>query len=204
MLSMNIQDKSLKTFREILGELNSMFELEGPFGKRIVGVIGGQAKVKSVDELLQKLAKIDGKNETASQILDASRIVGKKHLLHATRLALIAHATGKNFAQSLDIELLCWVAGLRQIEQALGRVGVHEGERSVALLTIGNSREQVRHTQEEALDRLKIKRDDEVLEVTPEKAPDLIKAFSIHERELEAAGLDELILERVALLSLQH
>jgi KEOPS complex subunit Cgi121 len=204
MLSMNIQDKSLKTFREILGELNPMFELEGPFGKRIVGVIGGQAKVKNVDELLQKLAKIDGKNETISQILDASRIAGKKHLLHATRLALIAHATGKNFAQSLDIEFLCWVAGLRQIEQALKRVGVHEGERSVALLIIGNSREQVQHTQEEALDRLEIKRDDEVLEITPEKTPDLIKAFSIHERELEAAGVDELILERVALLSLQH
>ncbi|MEA1905163.1 MAG: KEOPS complex subunit Cgi121 [Candidatus Hadarchaeota archaeon] len=181
-----------------------MFELEGPFGKRVVGVIGGQAKVKNVDGLLQKLAKIDGENETTSQILDAPRIAGKKHLLHATRLALIAHATGKNFAQSLDIELLCWITGLRQIKQALERVGVHEGEHSVALLTIGNSLEKARRAQEEALDRLEIKRDDEVLEITPEKTSDLIKAFSIHEQELETASVDELILERVALLSLQH
>lgn len=181
-----------------------MFELEGSFGKRVVGVTGGWAKVKNVDELLQKLAKIDGKNRTTSQILDASHLAGKKHLLHATRLALIAHASGKNFAQSLDIELVCWIAGLRQIEQALKRVGIHEGKCSVALLTIGNSHEQVRHTQEEAVDRLEIKQDDEVLEVTPEKTSDLSKTFSIHKRELEAASVDELILERVALLSLQH
>ncbi len=181
-----------------------MFELEGPFGKRFVGVAGGQVKVRNIDELLQKLAKIDGKNKTISQTLDASRIAGKKHLLHAAHLALIAHATGKNFAQSLDIELLCWVAGLRQIEQALERVGVHKGELSVALLTIGNSREQVRRTQEEALYRLEIKRDDKVLEVTPEKTSDLSKTFSIHERELDVTSVDELILERVALLSLQH
>lgn len=181
-----------------------MFELEGPFGKRVIGIIGGHMKVKNTNDLFQKLAEIGGRNRTISQIFDASSIAGKGHLLHAARLALIAHATRKSFAQSLDIELVCWTAGLRQIERALKRVGIRRGERSVALLTIGNSHKQVRRAQMEVTKKLGIKKDDKVLEITPNRNRDLVKIFSIHERELEAASVGELILERVSLLSLQR
>ena len=200
---MNIQDESLKTFREISGA-EPMFRLEGPFGKRIVGMSGGWAEIRNVDKILRKLSEIDKRNGTTSQILNASRVAGKKHLLHATRLALIAQVTGRNFTQSLDIELICWIAGLRQIERALERVGIHEGEHQVALLTVGKSKEQVQHAQEEALKQLGIRRNDSVLGETPEKIRELAKAFSISKHELETAGVGELVLERVSLLSLQQ
>jgi len=181
-----------------------MFELEGSFGKRVVGIIGGRVKIRNINELLRKLAEIDRENRTTSQIFDASRVAGKIHLLHAAHLALAARATGKGFAQSLDIELICWVAGLRQIERALKRVGIRRGEQSVALLTIGDAHQQVQCAQREIVKRLEIRRDDKVLEITSDKSGDLIRSFSIREQELKTASVSELILERVALLSLQH
>lgn len=95
------------------------FELKGPFGKRIVRVAGGRGTVLNTDKFIQTLAAIDKVRGTTSQVFDALRVVGVEHLVHAARLALIAHVTKRNFASSLGIELICWVAAERQIERAL-------------------------------------------------------------------------------------
>lgn len=184
-------------------DVDIVFELNGTFGKRMIGVVGGGATVDDVDELLKKLARIDRKHGTVSQIFDASRIAGKEHLLHAARLALIAQATGKNFASSLNIELVCWVAGERQINRAFGKVGVREGSMAVAVLTIGKTRAAVKRAQEDFVRELQIKRDDDVVEFVPKKTSALLKVFSIPKRELEIADIQKLVLERIALLSLQ-
>ena len=180
-----------------------MFELRGTFGKRAIGVAGGRMTVDDVDELLEELARIDSKRGTVSQIFDASRIAGKEHLLHAARLALIAQATGKNFASSLNIELACWVAGERQINRAFGKVGVRKGSMAVTVLTIGKTRFAVKCAQSDVVRELHIKRDDDVVEFVPKKIAALLKVFSIPKRELEIADIRKLVLERIALLSLQ-
>jgi len=181
-----------------------MFELRGAFGKRAIGIAGGEITVDEVDELLEELARIDRKHGTVSQIFDASRIAGREHLLHAARLALIAQATGWNFASSLNVELACWVAGERQIDRAFGKVGVHRGCMAVAVLTIGKTRSVVKRAQADILRELRIERDDNVVEFAPEKIASLLKVFSIPKRELKIAEIRKLVLERIALLSLQR
>lgn len=178
-----------------------MLKLEGPFGERFADVVGGQVKVKAAARLLEKLAEIDGRVGTTSQIFNASRIAGKAHLVHAANLALTARATGRNLAGSLNIEFVCWAAGLRQIDRALTRVGLQKNTKTVALLVVGATEEEVRKAREEALRELGIGRDDRVLEVGPEKIPSLAEAFSISEREQEVADIQKLVLERVALLA---
>lgn len=181
-----------------------MFELKGTFEKRAISIAGGRATVDNIDEIFKKLASVDRKHETVSQIFDASRIAGKGHLLHGARLALIAHATGKNFASSLNIELACWVAGERQINRALEKVGIHKGNRAVAILTVGETPSGVRRAQADILRGLQIKRDDNVIELAPKKIAALLKIFSIPKRELDIADVQKLVLERIALLSLQR
>ncbi len=181
-----------------------MFELKGAFGKRVVGVVGGRVSVSDVDEFLGKLAKADRKNRTTSQAFDASGIAGKEHLVHAARLALTAHAAKRNFASSLNIELVCWAAAERQIARAFEKVGVHEGSKGLAILTLGGSRVQVRRVLVSICRELGIERDDGVLELTREKVSNLCKVFSISEDELKIASIQKLVLERAALLALER
>lgn len=181
-----------------------MFELKGAFGKRAVGVMGARAEVRDVDAMLKTLSAIDEKAHTVGQIFNADRIAGKEHLIHAARLALYAQAMRTGFAGSLNIELVCWASGLRQIAQAFERVGLRKGCRQVAILTIGNTREVVKRAQAKILQELCVKRDDKVIDITPKKIPALMKTFNITKRELKIADVQKLVLEKVALLSLQR
>ena len=181
-----------------------MYELRGPFGRRIVGVIGGRSAVENVDELLRRLKKVDGENETISQVFDASRIAGEEHLIHSARFALIAHAVGENFASSLNVELLCWVAAERQIARAFEKVGLREGSETMAILVLGASRPKVKKAVLDVCRELSIARKDNVLELTREKNSKLVKIFSISKEELKIAPVQKLVLERVALLALER
>jgi len=181
-----------------------MLELKGAFGKRVVGVIGARAEVQDVDAVLKTLSTIDEKVHTVSQIFNADRIAGKEHLIHAAKLALDARATCTGFAGSLNIELVCWASGLRQIAKAFERVGLHKGCRQVAILTTGNTREVVKRVQTKILRDLRVERDDRVIDITPKKIPVLMKTFNITKRELKIADIQKLVLEKVALLSLQR
>ena len=183
--------------------VSGMFELRGTFGKRVVGVVGGRASVNDVDEFLRKLAKIDKENRTTSQAFDTSSIAGKEHLVHAARLAVIAHATEKNFASSLNIELVCWAAAERQITRAFEKVGLHKGSEDLAILTLGDSRARVRQALVNICRKLGIERDDGVFELTREKISKLLKVFSISKDKLKIAPIQKLVLEQTALLALE-
>lgn len=178
------------------------FELRGPFGKRVISVWGGKRVVNNVDEIIRELAKIDRRRGTTSQAFDASRVAGAEHLVHAARSALIAHTTKHNFASTLNIELVCWVAAERQIGRAFEKVGVRRGSGELAILNIGTSPGQVKAAMAEIFRRLSIERDDAVLELRRAKFPALRKTFSIAQKELKVASLGKLILERIALLAL--
>lgn len=181
-----------------------MYELRGTFGKRVVGIAGGRLANKGIDETLDGLARIDRSYGTVSQIFDASRIAGKDHLLHAARLSLIAEATGKKFASSLSIELACWAAAERQIVRAFGKVGVHKGTGEIVILTLGKTRMAVKKSIEDFSRELLVERDDDAVELTPEKIPTLLEIFSIPKDELEISDIQKLVLERIALLRLQR
>jgi KEOPS complex subunit Cgi121 len=181
-----------------------LFELKGAFGKRIVGVMGARVDTQDIDAMLKTLAVIDKRSQTTCQIFDADRIAGEEHLVHAAKLALTAQATHLNFADSLNIELVCWVSGLRQIARAFDRVGVRKGCSHVAVLTVGKDREDVKRAQMETLRRLNLDRDDKVLDVNSKKISVLMKVFDISKKELQIAPIEKLVLEKVALLSLQR
>ncbi len=181
-----------------------MYELRGPFGKRVVGVVGGRATVENVDELLKGLKKVDGENETISQVFDASCVADVEHLVHSARFALVAHATGRNFASSLNIELLCWAAAERQIARAFEKVGLREGSETMAILVLGASRPRVKKALLDVCRELGVVREDSVLKLTREKTSKLVEIFLISEEELKIASVQKLVLERVSLLALER
>lgn len=180
-----------------------MWELRGAFGERVAGAAGGTLRVKDVNQVLEMAAGIDSRCGTTSQLFDASRIAGKAHLAHAARSALIAHATGRGFASSLAIELVCWAAAERQIRKAFEKVGLREGTVEVAVITLGASRAQVERALADIIRELRVERDDSVLELKGAKVKGILGAFGISGGELGIAEPEKLVLERISLLALQ-
>lgn len=180
-----------------------MLELEGSFGKQILEITGGHIRVDDEKNVIETVGEISKNHGVVSQVFDAEHIAGREHLIHAVRLALIALESGENFADSPNIELVCWVAGTRQIDRAVELVGIRGETTKVALIVLGLSREKVEQVTREISQELQIDEDEEVLDITPEKSEFLKEVFSISDAQLEAADLEELVLERIALLSLQ-
>jgi tRNA threonylcarbamoyladenosine modification (KEOPS) complex Cgi121 subunit len=152
--------------------------------------------------VIRKLEKIDRMRGTVSQVFDASSIAGPKHLIHAARLAIAARDSGRGLADSLKMDLVCWVAGERRIGEALRKVGLQPDGREIAFLVVGDSTQRVRAALADIF-KLGIKRDDKLLELSPKKGKKLKQRFLISQKELDIAPIGDLVLERVALLSLE-
>lgn len=152
--------------------------------------------------IIQKLEEIDRMRGTVSQVFDASSIAGPKHLIHAARLAITAGDSGRGLADSLKMDLVCWVAGERRIGEALRKVGLRPDGREIAFLVLGDSTQRVRAALTDIF-KLGAKRDDKLLELSPKKGKKLKQRFLISQKELDIAPIGDLVLERVALLSLE-
>ncbi len=180
-----------------------MIEVKGNFGKRFIDIYGGKSEKIQIEKALEKIDEIDNSNKTISQIFDANNIVGKKHLLHASKLALEAIENDQSFADSQKIELTCWVAGRRQIDKAIRLVGVKKDSKKIALITIGKDDKKVKETRKRIVKSLNITREGSVFEMTDKKKEKLIKIYSISDKSLKNYSIEELILENTALLSLE-
>ena len=168
-----------------------------------VGMAGGRVEPPRVEEVLEKVRRIDGERGTVTQVFDARRVAGKAHLAHAARLALLHRSRGLGFADSLAAELACWVAADGQIKRALEKVGLRRDSRTVALLSVGEEREGVEGALAAVLREIGARREDGVMEFLPSKQRALTEAFSLPREMVRRLGIQKLVLERVALLALE-
>ena len=178
------------------------FRVRGRFGTRFVAVAAGHFSVDDVDGFLVRIAQVDRETGTLTQVLNASRVAGVDHLVHATRLALEAQANGTGFASSVPIELICWASAERQIGRAFEKMGLREGKWGLAVLTTGTSSPQTASAVKRIFGELGGEWDNGLLELNQEKIAGLQKMFSINNEELAVAPVERIILERVALLAL--
>lgn len=178
-----------------------VLEIKTQASVRAVGVAGGVAPPEISGRILKNLEVIDKELNTTSQVFDANTIAGPTHLVHAARLAIAAQDTGKCFADSPRLDLACWVAGERQIGRAIAKVGLKPGQFELAFLVVGDSVSWVRKALA-CISNLGVKQDGKVLQLSTEKEAKLKRLFSISEKELSVAPLEGLILERMAILSL--
>ncbi len=179
-------------------------KIRGNFGERWVAISGGNLRIEDIEEIIGKVNEIDESFGTISQLFDAPRIAGREHILHASKLALEALENDRAFADSPSIELTCWVAGLRQINKSLDRVGINSSSEGVVLVSIGKNKSDVRNSLEKIGEYMGLEENMNVLEITDEKMESLKEVFSISGNRLDVSSLREIILEKVALLSLEQ
>lgn len=164
-------------------------------------LVEGVVDVDDVGEFVARIGDIADETGATVQVFDARYVVSRRHLERAVELADRAIARGENVARDRAVEILCYAAGRRQIDQAL-TLGVDEGRTPVvALVDAGGENSEAESAAEAALGDLF-----EPAETLGDYDDRLVRDYyDVDDAELEATAgsLEDLVVERVALLDVE-
>jgi KEOPS complex subunit Cgi121 len=158
----------------------------------------GRGRFEDVGALVETLADIGEAHDVTVQAFDARYVVSRRHLERALEVADRERARGAGIARDRGIEIALYAAGRRQIDRAM-EMGVSAGETPVVVLVDGPGEEA-----DAATALQEILSPAETLGSGDESR--IREFFDIGSAELEAtdAGLEALVLERVALLVIER
>jgi KEOPS complex subunit Cgi121 len=182
-------------------------------GNRVISILGFQdTKILDVNGFLECLK--DRIHPIAVQIFDADRVAGPCHLFFAYINAKKAHEQERRISDNLEMEILLYASGQRQIVKAIDIIGVHPHTSSLAVLLSGSSEKELLEAEELLTTSIYGIRNDEVLAVEGrEKLKKLQQIYKITQLEMDtmlengdtiSEVLTWLIVERVALLTLNR
>ena len=181
------------------------------------------AKIEDVETLLEELQKIEKTHSTTIQLFNSDLIATKQHLYISAYHALKAFKEKRNIADKINVEIMLYASGQRQIGKAIKLLGVKPENKQIAAIIITkekkennnkNNSKDHKNVIKKLLQLLKAKESQKVLEITEKKRNIILKKFNITEIMLEATAkektekalnkaITELILEKIALLALE-
>ncbi|MEM1689647.1 MAG: KEOPS complex subunit Cgi121 [Candidatus Hadarchaeales archaeon] len=170
-----------------------------PIGRKFVAIMSGHL-LSPVESLMNQLS--DVRSGAVVQALDADSVAGISHVLHAIYLALSGWERGKRFTRRLELEILCYAAADHQISEAIAKVGISSRTKRVVVVSLAESREGALEAIAKISRQVKIRIDFEILKMNPSKQKRLRNLFKISKEEMKAASIEELIMEKIASLSL--
>jgi tRNA threonylcarbamoyladenosine modification (KEOPS) complex Cgi121 subunit len=158
-------------------------------------IIGAKGFIQDVDKFLKKIDSISKENNIIIQVFDADLIYSKNHLISAFKHAKRAIVRKTNSTNSLEMELLLYASGERQLKLAIPKMGVKKGIINIVIIIAGGniSNQKI----DDILKHLSLIRDDKVILGNM----NTLKKFGISKNELETVKKDkygDLILEKVA------
>jgi KEOPS complex subunit Cgi121 len=146
------------------------------------------------------------------QVFNADRIAGWKHLFFATVNALNAFKHDRNKTKTLQMEILLYASGERQIHKAIELLGIREKAGKIALIMLSEDREKLEKATDVLVKSVRGELSNESLEIlTEKKFQEIRAAYNISDAELKALkainsdereALTKLVIERGALLSI--
>jgi tRNA threonylcarbamoyladenosine modification (KEOPS) complex Cgi121 subunit len=147
---------------------------------------------------------------TYIQFFDADLIATNEHLYFATLNAFQAFKNKTNISKSPAMEAMLYASAQRQIQKAIERCGIKPKTTNMAVLIIGDNKEQTQKALQNITVCVGKKPDEVVLEVTKKKLEIIKQAFEITKEEVNATqqgdkekAIINLVIERVALLATQ-
>jgi KEOPS complex subunit Cgi121 len=161
-----------------------------------IGVDQGPAGATydDLDAFLAALRAVGEEYDVLVQAFDARYVADEAHLRAALDHAKRSMDRGENVADDLAVEVLCYAAGRRQIEEAM-TMGLGEGVQSVIVLLDGNRADDAADAVRDLIDPGPTTPDEDRLtaffDITPA------------ERRATTADLAALVRERVALLDVE-
>jgi len=159
-------------------------------------VVPARTKFEDVEELLSRMKEVSERRKAVIQAFDPDMVLSENHLIFSAHHAFKAFAEGKAIAKKLESELLLWAAATRRIEEAVKKVGVKDAGKVVFLIQKGKENKVTRDLGAEP--------DEKLLKMSREKASRITHSFGINKKACECYPLEELLLEKIAMLALER
>jgi len=169
-------------------------------------LVEGVARIDDLEAFLTRLDEIGNEYACTIQAFDARYVAGRRHLERALELADRAIERDDAIADDRAVEILCYAAGRRQINRAL-EMGVQEGETPAVVLIAAEDRDGTDGSDgDEAAAAAEVRELLDPVETLGQYDPETVREFfEIGDDELAAtnASLEDLVIERVALLTVE-
>ena len=169
----------------------------------IYEIIGGSTKIDHVENYIRLVHQFAEQHSIHIQLLDAQMIYGKIHLESAIYHAIRAMNEKKMSTQSIEMEILIYSSGERQLNHAIPKMGIKQGETSIVAIFLDENikKKKFNESIELFIEKFNIQIDDTVFEQSIEK----IKTWGFSEDEKQTISKDSfenLILEKIAMIDI--
>ena len=170
-------------------------------------LVGAEGKIEDIERFIEEVRKISEDKGIEIQVVDADLVCGKEHAISACHHAIRAFKENRNSMRKLSMELLLYMAGERQVKDAINKIGIKEESQRFVFIFLDSkdfkdlSGKISEENAESIVKSLGMKINEDVINVNREK----LKRFGFTEEELDTVGKDkyaDLILERVAMLDI--
>ncbi len=165
-------------------------------------IIGAKGKIQDINSFVKKIITLSNIYDMVIQVINADFVYGKDHLFSAVEHTIRSFKNRMNSLNSLSLEMLLYASGERQIQKAIEKIGIKNGNQKIAFIFIKENNRKISDDEvEHVLSSLNLKRDDKVLE----GGVDTLKRFGITEDELSTipeSKYGDLLLEKVALVDI--
>jgi len=163
-------------------------------------IIGAKGNIQNINHFLDRLRIFSDKNSVIIQVFNAEVIYGKKHLISAFEHAKRAIEQKTNTTNSLEMEILLYAAGERQLKLAIPKMGFKKGRSNLAIIAVSKDK-KIDQIVEKLLSEFNLDRDDKLLEGDE----NTLKKFGLNQKEIKTvakAKYQDLILEKVAMVDI--
>jgi len=165
----------------------------------MIEIVGAKGNIKGIDSFLKKINSISQEYNFVIQVFNAEMIYDKIHLISAVEHAIRAIDQKTNTTNSLEMEILLYASGERQLKLAIPKMGVKKGKGNIALVFTGDkiSKNNIKGV----LKQLELEREDKVLEGDV----NTLKKFGLKNKEIETVKQEKighLILEKIAMVDI--
>ncbi len=164
-------------------------------------IAGGTCTIDHLESFINKVQQFAENNQMIIQLFDAERVYGKIHILSATLHALRSEKEKRMKTNSIEMELLLYASGERQLKLAIPKIGVKNGHNTIAVVFIiePNNAMDEEECVNNFFSKLNIIRDDDVL-VGDERTLHLFGISYEEKQTVSKQNYGALILEKIALL----
>ena len=103
----------------------------------MIEIFGAKGNIQDIDNFLKEIGSFAKKHNIIIQAFDADLIFGKNHLISSVNHAVRSIDRKTNTTNSLEMEILLYSSGERQLKLAIPKMGVKDGETRVAFVFVG-------------------------------------------------------------------
>ncbi len=151
--------------------------------------------------------------DVSVQFVDLDSVPGSRYLFLATLNALKSFRSKQPISKTLSMEILLYVSASRQIAEAIRLVGISSETKRIAVLSVGNTKEEVSGTAAVLNRMLNHTNSDALVDVwSNARIENVLSLFHIGCKELKATlrkneprpqAVERLAIERSALLTVR-